>query len=356
MGKTHKATIEINGKRYDVVTGALLDAPAIPTVKAVKPSAGKVMDVQRPAAHHVKPHTPERAKTLVRSAVHKPAPSPKRQLKAQTHTGLLAKAPSVVVAPKVSVQQVDPTRLQHAKHVSKSELIQRFATQASADIVAPQTAPTHSQPHHPIVTTTPKTSANDKQSLDIFERAIAKATAHEEPPFNPRKHARHLRKQARHLKHQTKPVHHRTPSLLAASLAVLVLCAFVAWQNKPGLTLRYANAKAGFSANLPSFRPSGFAFSSFSYAPGSVGISFQNSLTHRGFKLQEQPSNWDSQTLLVNQVASNNHSYQTLSVGGRTIYIWGNNNASWVDSGVLYNLTSNGSLSTNDVLNVASSI
>ena len=47
---------------------------------------------------------------------------------------------------------------------------------------------------------------------------------------------------------------------------------------------------------------------------------------------------------------------QTIDTAGRTVYIYGNDNASWVDNGIWYQVTSNGDLSNTDVLNIASSL
>lgn len=192
--------------------------------------------------------------------------------------------------------------------------------------------------------------------MDVFQRALTHATAHEQPPHNPRAAKKAARADAKATKRTRKPVHHRALSVALASLAVLMLTGFFAYQNKANLIMRVADAKAGFHANLPGYKPTGFAAANFSYSPGLVAVNFHNATTGYDYNLVQKESDWDSQTLLDSYVSVKSHSYQTLQSGGRTIYLYGNNNAAWVNSGVLYQLTTDGNLTTNDVLNIATSV
>jgi hypothetical protein len=70
----------------------------------------------------------------------------------------------------------------------------------------------------------------------------------------------------------------------------------------------------------------------------------------------QKQSTWDSTALHDNFVAAKNGSYQTIQSAGRTIYTYGNGNATWVNSGVWYQVTSNGSLKMNDLVNLANSM
>jgi hypothetical protein len=119
--------------------------------------------------------------------------------------------------------------------------------------------------------------------------------------------------------------------------------------------MRVAAARSGVHISLPGYKPSGFAVGKFTYSPGTVAFDF-SSHDNRAYNVTAKTSNWNSETLLDNFVATNNKDYQTLQAGGRTIYIYGNNNASWVNNGIWYQLTANGSLSTNQVLDLAQSI
>lgn len=362
--------IEINGKRYDTHGKRITAQPRI--IADVVPAGGGQQHVIAPVATpepepiqapvaprrrvmditpaHIRPHRAQTAKTLMRSAVKKPAPGLKKQLKAATRTDILARKPGeITVVPKISYLHVDPKREARASRTHKSELVHKFADQ---DLVSAP-APRHKlAPQAAAAVALQPTASVQHPSADIFERALARADAHTEKSQEEGKSLRHHKK-ARTGK---RPLHHRTPSIVAASLAVLLLTGFIAYQNKAAITLRYASAKAGFHATLPGYKPSGFALGRFSYHTGNISVAFKNSASSQSFTLSQQPSNWDSQTLLENVVAVGGRQYQAIQRQGQTIYVYGDNNAAWVSGGILYELNSQGNLSTSQLLDVASSM
>jgi len=362
-----QAFIEINGKRYDARTGQVhgasklvQDVVAVATKPAValarepqeplKPlSSKKLMDVRPLMPRHIKAHKPEHSKTLMRSAVKKPAPT--KHLKASTRTDILAKTPqNIVVVPKISFHRTDPKLAAQAERIRKSELIQRFSPSVFTpdpdptpqELAAVRIQPQHDEPAAPI--------------MDVFTRALERADAHLEKPINHKKAAKAARKDAKRAAGKHKPVHHRTTSLVAASVAVLLLTGFLAYQNKNALEVRYASAQAGFHVNLPQYRPAGYALGKLSYSSGLVSVAFSNDLSHQSFTLSQKPTNWDSQTLQDSLASTAGDAYQSLERGGRTIFMYRDNSATWVSGGVLYELNANGSLSTSQVLDLASSI
>lgn len=295
----------------------------------------------------------QHASTLMRSAVSKPKPGLKGQTKiiapAQTPTTSLAS-----VQPKWPVAQVNPTRLNRAEQVAQSQAISKFAR--SIDI-----APSAASAQLPRGSTQAAVEAIEHQSQkskDLFERAIASADSHTEPPVNQKKLVRRAKKQAKLAakSNRERPVHHHLASVVAASVAVLAIGGFIGLQNKSAITLRFADAKAGFQASLPNYQPDGYRVGTFTYSAGSVGTSFHSDAGNRTYTLNQQTTKWDSQALLDNYVRANYGSYQVLQSGQQIVYTYGKNNASWVKNGIWYTLTSNGSLSTSQVLSVASSI
>ena len=370
------SSIELNGKRYDSRTGRLLgDAPAAqtpmpsagtsvdgffsapvrtvaPIAKAVHPSSAakgqvstSVIDICRPAAQSLSHHKPQHSNTLMRKSVNKPSPSLKRQLKVATATTSLVPAPRFDIVPKQSVATVDPGRLKHARQVSRSDMVTRFgvipaqarsipSTSRTVSPNAAQTAPRHIAPA-PIRTRQP--------SADIFERALASASSHTQAPVKT-KHA--PRKKTHRLR--------RVASVAASSLAILLIVGFVAYLNQTALQMRLASSRAGISATLPHWQPTGFTIGSFSYKPNTVTVSFHGATDPaRTFSLSQTASNWDSSALLSDFVLPNAQTYQTIETQGTTIYTYGNNNATWVNGGIWYTLTTNGSLSTTDIVRLA---
>jgi hypothetical protein len=139
-------------------------------------------------------------------------------------------------------------------------------------------------------------------------------------------------------------------------LSVLVIAGFVALQNQANLTIRYASHKAGITASLPNYRPIGFSVGSFKYSAGSVAVQYQNQSSGQKFMLTQTASSWDSQALKDNFVASADSGYQVVQSAGRTIYTYGDNNATWVNGGILYKITSDGSLTSNELVDLATSM
>jgi hypothetical protein len=196
-----------------------------------------------------------------------------------------------------------------------------------------------------------------QRSQALFERAIAAADSHTLTQVDQKKLSKRANKQAKRASRAAKrPVHHHLVSVVAASLAVLVIGGFVGLQNKDTLTLRFANAQAGFKASLPTYQPEGYGVGSFTYGAGNVGTTFHDDGNGRDYTLNQQTTKWDSQDLLDTYVAPNYPSYQALQSGSQVIYVYGKNDASWVKHGIWYQLRSDGNLSTTQVLNIAASV
>lgn len=401
MAKT-KNTIELNGKRYDALTGKLLSGSDIATEKvavkvvhhpktvtAAKPvkhvdtivvktakaavapkgapitihTSFKTMDIRRAPAGHLKHHQPEPSKTLMRKVVKKPEPSLKRSLKTQARTDMLARTPTQVLVAKPSLNHIDEIRLKRAEHIAKNTMVSRFGG-LEAPIKQHVTHAAHKVSHdveaviasvsgeisniQPVYAAT--AGAGIRPSMDIFEQALARANSHKETYISPKKAHKQAKRGQRHLSKRLA----RSGSL---ALAVLLIGGFIAYQNSANLTMRVASSKAGFHANMPGFKPSGFAVGKFQYGAGFVAVNFHSNSDNRAFNITQKASNWDSAALLNEYVASApGNSYQTLEANGRTIYTYGNNNATWVDHGVWYNVESNGSLSTTQLVNLATSM
>lgn len=336
----------------DVVRPAKLAASAStvalhPTPQTKRPQ----MDIT--PAKHLQHHQPQTAHTLMRTTVAKPQPGLKRRTHPQSPADVRAAKPVLGVTPKWSIGQIDPRRIKRATTIPKSTLIQRFAPEPSSWFNTPAheaaaLKPPVSKPISAMDTVAPR------RSMDIFQRAIETATSHEQPLVNQKKLAR---QQAKAIKKQRpKPVHHRLPSIMTVSLAVVLLASFIAYQNRTNLTLRFADAKAGFHVSMPGYQPSGYATGPFSYNPGKVAVRYNRGSSNQTYTYAQSVSSLDSQSLLSNLIIPHSTTYQTLQNGGRTIFIYGNNNAAWVDNGFLYQITSNGSLSTSDILSIATSV
>lgn len=333
--------IDINGKRYDARTGAVLSHSHTKDTKPkMKPAVSKptMHDVVRHPAKSAAHHQPIPSKTLMRHAVKKPSPAPKSGIKAHGPTeGLVEKSLANIVVSK-SAKSLDPKRLQHAKKVSKSHLITHFS-----DITSDASAVDSALPAKPLVASRPGAipasgkTIKPSTTAELLEHAIQQASSHlEAEPVKPRRK-------------------HKTRTTLAAASAVLLI-AFVGYQEMPSLKLNIASARAGFSADLPNYRPAGYSLGQLSYSPGIVATKFNSNSDQRSYTITQKTSSWDSQALKENFVTSTSQDFQAVESAGCTVYLYGNGNATWVNGGVWYIVSSGGSLTNQQLVQLATSI
>ena len=345
--------IEINGRRYDARSGEPLDGGASKTVQpaatAAKPTAHPAVPakpvhqaVKRPTMHDVvraKPkqaaaRKPQPAKTLMRSAVKKPSDSLKRHVKAQSHTGALVKQPAIAAKP--SVARLDEKRLKVAKRIPKSELVSHFGAASQTSSFQPvynQPAPQPISFPKPAVSGPPTTA-------DILQHALEQANSHRQAaPKRPRRNRLG-----------------RISGLSAAAMGLTLLAGFAVSHNLTGAKLQVASAKAGFAASLPGYQPAGYSVGELHYSPGVVAINYQSNSDQRHYTLTEKQSSWDSEALQDLFVASNGQSYQKVEAGGRTIFIYGQHDATWVSGGIWYQVHTDGALSDRQLIDLALSL
>jgi hypothetical protein len=354
--------IELNGKRYDAVTGQYLGASHTKPIPATKRPVGRVMDgVMRPAARHnqitpvkaAKPvaarsrpvrehqplhaaaHKPQNTKTLMRHAVAKPKPVAK-PLKAKG----LDKAPAHTMAIKESVSKVNPHRQQRANLVAQHQHVKRFQpvplrSSVASTSVNRHTAPQSASRHITASPSVPKTQ-NPKE---MFEAAIAHATSHEQP--SPRVARRH----------------HRRSRLMHASIAVAVVVLLggaITWAQWSKIELQIVSWQAGFDARMPGYALTDYSRSPINKEHGALTVTYQSGDSF--YQITQQRSSWNSQTLLDQDVAgSSTDKIQTIESKGRIIYIHGNS-ASWVDGGVRYDIAGNAPLTSEDILAIIDSM
>jgi hypothetical protein len=383
-----KNIIELNGKRYDALTGALLGDAESNVVKvaahrAAKAHQGRAIDgivapAKSPAltpktphvhaatpqpkhhqahaakkarhkAHTVTAHQPEKPKTLMRHVVKKPQIAMKPAIRTQAPAEIAAK-PVGTLVPKLSVAQVSPARLARAKRTPQSSYVKRFDI-SSAPVVArrpamqPQLQQRRSSPQPvapavaapPIATPAPAPRPH-QPSQDIFEAALANATSHQQPATH----------------HKLKRRSHRLLNTSAGIAAFLIIVGFIAYLNMPNIEMRVASVHAGFNAQLPGYKPTGYAMKGPIKNDGArVQVSFHSG--DQSYTVSQQASDWDSQTLLDNSVAFGSGPRQTIQSKGRTIYLF-NGRASWVSAGVRYDITGNAQLNPSDIASIAASM
>lgn len=357
-------TIKINGKRYDAKTGDLLDSSSPMTAKTkIKPAAESarpgpkaskpvLRDAARQPVKRSSSRAPAPSRTLMRQAVKKPGTSLKRRHKAQGDTDALALRRLSEVIVKPSALSLDEQRLQHAKQIPRSRLISRFPSVTSdAFSPAPQTAkpvrqtdtarghdgsrPAAGQPDRSIKR--PKTTA------DMLDRALERATSHLEPPVSHIKSRRHDR------------LKRNTGIGAAIGLSVLLLGVIVT-QNTGNVRLQMASAKAGFNVSLPNYHPAGYDLGQLNYSQGVAAAQFNSNSNGGHYTITQKSSSWDSSALRDNFITPSYDQYKTASADGLTIYIYADNDATWVNGGIWYVIQSNGSLNNRQLVSLATSL
>jgi hypothetical protein len=92
------------------------------------------------------------------------------------------------------------------------------------------------------------------------------------------------------------------------------------------------------------------------YSAGQITISYKSNSDDRNFQLVQRNSDWNSQSLLNNFVTREDEKYLTYQDKGKTIYVYDGNNATWVSGGIWYQVEGKSSLSSDQLLKIASSL
>lgn len=347
--------IEINGKKYDAATGQLISAPrsAKPAMtKTSKPSVGvgsidgfgpapkkaTVHHAPRHAASHAKKSTPQKSQTLMRSAVKKPVTPVKKAHEPIEHKSQLGSQHSRHTAALSVPKSPQVHRYEHHSASTVVKKVQPLAVKKHTSTVIAPTAVHHAQQK-------PHMSAAAK----MIERSLANATAHEHPHHElPKKRSKMAKKFG---------VSSRALAISSTVLAGVLLGGFFAVQNVPNLSMRVAATRAGFDAKMPGYNPSGFSFNGpINYTAGKVTVSFKSNTDDRNYDVTQTASNWNSDALLSNYILQEEKQYQTYVDKGRTLYIYDQSNATWVDNGVWYQVEGESAMTTDQLIKIASSM
>lgn len=300
----------------------------------------------------------------MRHTVKKPQPSIKRRTK--THTSTLTtvhhRHPSnKVISRKVSVYSINHQRHQRALQVAASPRVAHFTHELAAHtpsiiqeavsvidkaIILPPTSSIPSRYRPDVTPARPQAKTND-----IFEKALLQATSHQQT-------APKLRRSQRGKK-LAKSLRYRMVSYSAGAVAMLAIAGVFSYTTVDSVQFRVATSRAGFSATMPSYIPEGYSLAGINAHNGHVGIRYAaNTISgEHKFAITENPSNWDNDTLLNKIIARNNNiAYQVVERDDRTIYLYGQNRAAWLDNGVLYQVAASNSLSTHEFTRIASSL
>jgi len=324
-------TVEINGRRYDAVTGLPIQPPKTTTEKTVAPAVVKARAAK--VASSTIHAQPQRSKTLVRRAAKKPQNVVRRAQPGRhmdiTPSAKVTKFAAHPVAPAPAPVAVATTTKRPAAVVADKPdiahqphpIAQRVANKLAKPVSAAKAAPTPKQ---------------------IKDTAIAKAMAH--PTIKPSR-----KKRSFHFS--------RRMTIVTAIFGVLIIGAYLTFVNMPSLSVGFAASQAGIDAKYPEYKPDGYHLAQpVTFSDGEVTLNFSSNSGTGEYTVTQTRSSWDSSAVLNNVVKkAAGDNYVTTQEQGLTIYSY-DSNATWVNGGILYSINSSAPLSGDQIRHIATSL
>lgn len=315
---TRNDSITINGQQYNAVTG-------LPVKEGHSSSTHNTDATER------RHHTPA---TNLHSTAQRSVTLHRKSLKKPTHR-IVGHAP-------------------HSRTISDIHPgVRRFAPHP-VDAVKPKPAPVvETAPvvrTHPIVARAHERSAAKARTLSAHipsaserkEEAVAHAVAntHKQKPLRSRIQPRQ-----------------RVTAILSATFALVLLGGYFTYLNMPSLSVRVAAAQAGIDAGYPNYRPDGYSLTGpVTYADSRVSMLFKSNSGTQNFTINQTKSSWNNEAVLDNYVTPRAGSnYIPYSERGLTIYTF-DDNAAWVNGGILYTIEGNAPLSSEQIRRIATSL
>ena len=380
-----KTTVEINGRKYDAKTGKVLKQSVVTssfaktTATALKKplSLGKNIDgiAHKPQNHQnntAKQHTASTPKPTQRSVIHsRTSAKPVRRTieKSKTLVRTAVKKPQPIAgihstSAMISTPKTAPLNYQPAlnslasrvsssvKQVAQNPNISHFGTMTKNSFtkvvsnIGVSVPPNNLEASPPLIFN--KKRGKNKEKPQVFNHRAPKhnyQTASNSPS----------EKLAKRLSRRVK-INPRTAAICISILAILFLGSFLAYQKMPQVAIKVAARGAGFNGRLPEDIPAGYSFKGpVEYREGYIALHYKSNSDNREFTITQQPKTWTSDSLLTNYIEANDLKYQTSISNGLRVFVFNEGNATWVDKGVWFNITGEGSLSSDQILNIASS-
>jgi serine/threonine protein phosphatase PrpC len=85
-------------------------------------------------------------------------------------------------------------------------------------------------------------------------------------------------------------------------------------------------------------------------------LSYELVKDGKSLTVEQQKSDWDSQAVLEQHVLKKTTDYLALQAQGLTIYMYGDNQAVWVNQGTLYTLSGDHGIDQDDIIRMATSL
>ena len=312
-------SITINGQQYDTVTGL----PIKSSGSSLKTAHS---EHHRTAATNLH-QTPQRSITLHRKSTKRPTPQKPAVHAVQKH--------QIHTHPSTVGRHPDVRKFAPRPHVAAP------ATRKMMDI-GPVTHPHVAKAHAASAAKAQPLTQHLQSAHEIKKEAIKTAVAntHKKPPIRQRLQPKQ-----------------RTVAILSATFAFVILGGYLTYINMPNLSVRVAAAQAGINASYPNYHPDGYALSGpVTFSDGRVSMNFKANGGNHNFTVNQSKSGWNSEAVLDNYVSPRaGSSYIPYTERGLTIYTY-DNNAAWVNGGILYTVEGDAPLSSEQIRRIATSL
>lgn len=257
-------------------------------------------------------------------------------------------------SPVVEKRKPTPHTRGRSMDIARSKSISRFApannhrskpvSSQKPDIAPAVKHPTEVKAHSTISQKLTSTRSVPRPASAIKQEAIKQALDKAQPAAEPSKKSFIKR-------------HHRFFSLASIGLIIILLAGFLVYLNLPVLSVRVAAARAGIEATYPEYTPDGYRLAGpVSYSDNQVIINFSAVSGKTSYSIVQSKSSWDSTAVRDNLVrAEVGDNYITTKERGLTIYTY-NGSASWVNGGILFSISSDAPLSSDQIRRIAVSL
>ncbi|MBX4190893.1 DUF4367 domain-containing protein [Candidatus Saccharibacteria bacterium] len=287
---------------------------------------------------HVHQRT-EKARTLMRGGLKRPAVKPHNSVRSSS-----AFNPQREIRAKSTPRHHEIKRFGiPTPHTKKST---RTTTAVSGELLNRPSTPVNSAPKTASAPLPSMITSASHQKLErLLDQALTHADSHKEAMrYNAAKHF-----------WQRRWLGGRRKWLLLGFLVIAVIIGLlVSWQKVPQLSVKAAGFRAHLKSTVPSYKPDGFKMAGPARAvSGTVDIKYQSIAdSSRFYNIIQAESNLTSSSV-GQSVVPKGAPVQTSQVNGDTIYIYGrNNDAAWVNNGVLYTIKDHANLSSDELIKI----
>ncbi len=290
-------------------------------------STGRLADLRQAPAPKP-PASPKLPKVRVPAIAPTQATAPKPKLEPYP-TAKTTHAPDPKIDAKFRSERFDD-RLDRAKQIGRSPSVAKFSQHFQSNVAK---ARQYDVPEHDVARQASVLSAAAATHHEALSRLI-----NQMPPVN------------------IPSASSRGGRVAAVLAAIVVMSGYVWFQNYPKMAIQSAGSKAGLNASMPAYVPSSYSLKKTTTQPGLVTLQFASPNQPQRLTINQHRTEWDSDSLLDNFVAKQGTDYTAVNGQGLTIYLFGQNQAAWINHGVWYSITGATRLNREQILKMAYSL